>query len=648
VNRLIVGQSAIGLMRWVTNFPRRTRGFISLVIDLAACLACVWLAFSIRLGSWDLVSPAVGIVVLAAVPSWLFASQWLGIYRSIIRTAGLRALLDLTLAVALYALPMIVLFMFIGVANIPRTIGILQPLLFLLVLMISRMAIRYIVIEVLQRRDSENDIRRVAIYGAGRAGQQLGATLRQDGHLVLVGYIDDNVGLAGHRIDGVRIYEGQDIDQLVENLELDEILLAMPSVGRAKRLEIVERLASLDVSVRSLPSLSRLIDGRVSVNDLRKVELDELLCRDAVPPDEVLLSGAITGRSVLVTGAGGSIGSELARQIALRRPSKLVLAERSEFALYSILSEIEALGLDASIEIFAELVDVSDRRAIGRVMDKHRPQSVFHAAAYKHVPLVERNPISGLANNILGTLYCCEEAERVGALRFILISTDKAVRPTNIMGASKRICEIILQARSRLGSGTVFSMVRFGNVLGSSGSVVPKFKEQIEAGGPITLTHRNITRFFMTIPEAAQLVMQAGAMAEGGEVFVLDMGEPIRIYDLACMMVRLSGCTLRDGDNPNGDISIEEVGLRPGEKMYEELLIGDNPEPTRHDRILRAQETSLAWDELSQLLGVLTEALRVGDVEAAVAVVRRCVPDYTDPMSKNAVEFARRNRAASA
>jgi FlaA1/EpsC-like NDP-sugar epimerase len=396
-----------------------------------------------------------------------------------------------------------------------------------------------------------------------------------------------------------------------------------------------------------LPSFANIIEGRVSVNDLREIQLDELLGRDAVPPDEELLAGTITGKHVLISGAGGSIGAELCRQAAIRRPSKIVLADQSEYALYTVALELEHLLENTPVEVVSELVDMSDSRAVARVMDKHRPHTVFHAAAYKHVPLVEANPISGLCNNVMSTLHCCLEAERVGVSRFILISTDKAVRPTNIMGASKRICELILQARAALGSETIFSMVRFGNVLGSSGSVVPRFKAQIAAGGPITLTHRDVIRYFMTIPEAAQLVMQAGAMARGGEVFVLDMGDPVRIYDLACTMIQLSGCTLRDAGNPDGDIEIKEIGLRPGEKMFEYLLLGDNPRPTRHDRILMAQDHYRTWDELSQLLETMISALESGDLETALDVVRRCVPDYTQQNLALVAEPAPPYRAAN-
>ncbi len=618
-------------LRWLADLPRPARRVIALAIDVAHCVVSVWLAFSIRLGAWDLVSPAVGVVLTVAIPSWLIAARWCGVYRSIIRFAGGRTMIDLAIACLILSLPMITIFSFIGIKDVPRTIGVLQPMILLLLLALSRIAIRYALVDILHVARQRRGLR-VAIYGAGRAGQQLGFAIRQDGEAALVCYFDDDRSIEGHRVDGVRIHGTANIGQAIQEQALDEIFLALPGVPRSRRIHIVEELKQHSVRVRSLPSLGNIIEGKVSVRDLRDVQVEELLGRDPVPPDEVLLSGAIEGKVVLVSGAGGSIGSELCRQIMARQPGRLILVEHSEYALYSILTELqERAGADNKIEIVPELADISQASVAGRIMRRHRPQTVFHAAAYKHVPLVEDNPVSGLRNNVFGTYHCCLEAERVGVSRFILVSTDKAVRPTNIMGASKRICELILQARADAGNKTIFSMVRFGNVLGSSGSVVPRFREQIASGGPITLTHRDVTRFFMTIPEAAQLVMQAGAMAKGGEVFVLDMGQPIRIYDLARSMIQLSGCTVRDEDSPDGDIAIEEVGLRPGEKMYEELLIGDNPEPTDHSRIMRALEGRLDWGELSELLDELADGLEAGDAESAMAVVRSAVPDYANP-----------------
>ncbi len=604
------------------------RRFLALAMDLVLCVISVWLAFSIRLGAWDLFSPSVGIVIAVAIAAWLVSARWCGVYRSIIRSAGGRSMIDLAVACLLFSLPMMTIFMFVGIESIPRTVGVLQPMIFMLLLAMGRIAIRYALIDILQVAQKKKGIR-VAIYGAGRAGQQLGFALRHEGNVSLACYLDDDNSLVGQRIDGVKIHSSRDIGDIFGSVGFDEILLAIPSASRSRRAEIIEQLQPYPLRVRSLPSIGNIIDGKVSIKDLHDVAVEDLLGRDAVPPDENLLSEAIFDKDVLVSGAGGSIGSELCRQILSRSPRRLILVDHSEFALYSILTELEeGRSFNREIEIIPELADISDSAVAARIMGRHRPQTVFHAAAYKHVPLVEANPISGLRNNILGTYHCSLEAERVGALRFILVSTDKAVRPTNIMGASKRICELILQARASAGGNTVFSMVRFGNVLGSSGSVVPRFRAQIAAGGPIQLTHREITRFFMTIPEAAQLVMQAGAMAKGGEVFVLDMGQPVRILDLAYAMIQLSGRTIRDQSNPEGDIAIEEIGLRPGEKMYEELLLGDNPKPTDHSRIMRAQEAKLDWAEISPLLNELTHALDRGDVGKAMAVVRQAVPDY--------------------
>jgi len=626
----------VTMLRALADLQRSVRRLIAFLMDALLCIVSVWLAFSIRLGEWDLFGDHVLLVVVAALIFWFVAAWWCNIYRSIIRTAGGRTIVNLAIACLLLSLPMVTIFMFIGIDGVPRTVGVLQPMIFLLLLSTSRIMIRYALVDVLHlvHRGHQH---RVAIYGAGRAGQQLGLALRHEGHLILTCYFDDDRALVGDSIDGVRIHSSEGIGRFIGELHIDEILLAIPSTTRTKRAEIVERINRYPVRVRSLPSIGNIIDGEVSIKDLKDIRVEDLLGRDPVPPDEELLGGAIADKIVLVSGAGGSIGSELCRQIVVRNPRRLILVEQSEFALYNILSELEErFGGDGAVEIVPELADVSDAAAIRRIMDRHRPQTVFHAAAYKHVPLVEANPISGLRNNVLGTYNCCLEAERVGATRFILISTDKAVRPTNIMGASKRFCELVVQGRAAEGeSGTIFSIVRFGNVLSSSGSVVPRFQAQINAGGPLTLTHAEVTRYFMTIPEAAQLVMQAGAMAMGGEVFVLDMGQPVRIIDLARSMIQLSGCTVRDDNNPDGDIVIQEIGLRPGEKMYEELLIGDNPEPTNHSRIMRAHENRLGWGELSAHLERLGNALAMGDAEMALVVVREVVPDYSPAASQN-------------
>ncbi len=382
------------------------------------------------------------------------------------------------------------------------------------------------------------------------------------------------------------------------------------------------------VEVRALPSTAEIISGQVTLSDLREVEIEDLLGRDPVPPNELLLGRNVAGKTVLVTGAGGSIGSELCRQILRAHPQRLVLVEHSEFALYTISEELRADPVLSGCELMTELCNVCDAEAVGRIFARYRPETVFHSAAYKHVPLVEANPIAGVCNNVFGTLNCCLAAEAAGVASFILISTDKAVRPTNVMGASKRVCELVLQARAALGGGTTFTMVRFGNVLGSSGSVIPRFKAQIAAGGPVTVTDREVTRYFMTIPEAAQLVIQAGAMAEGGDVFVLDMGEPVKIIELAKTLIRLSHRSVRDDEHPSGEIEIVEIGLRDGEKKYEELLIGNDPQPTLHPRIIKAHEDSLPWNELEAKLTELRTAAAAGDGAEVVEVLRYLVPGF--------------------
>jgi FlaA1/EpsC-like NDP-sugar epimerase len=445
------------------------------------------------------------------------------------------------------------------------------------------------------------------------------------------GFLDDDARLHGHHLDGLKVYAPADLSRYVRKLAIKEVLLAIPSSPQRRRLEIIEALRPHPVHVRTLPGLSALASGKVEVADLRELDIEDLLGRDPVPPNGLLMNRHIHDKVVLVTGAGGSIGSELCRQIAGCRPARLLLVEHSEFALYSVHRELSAAG----VAVIPLLGSVCDEPRMVQILSTWRPHTVYHAAAYKHVPLVEHNPAQGVFNNVWGTLVCARAAQAAGVQQFVLISTDKAVRPTNIMGASKRLAEMVLQAlavpsrEAAVGAkGTCFAMVRFGNVLGSSGSVVPLFREQIARGGPVTLTHADITRYFMTIPEAAQLVIQAGAMASGGEVYVLDMGQPVRIMDLARRLIDLSGLQVRDADNPDGDIEIHVTGLRPGEKLYEELLIGDNPEPTAHARIMKAREAYLPWVALEAGLRELHRRLDANDVPGLKEMLASLVSGY--------------------
>lgn len=576
-------------------------------------------------------------VTLILFPIIFFAT---GAYRHIFRFAGSGTILQLAHAVGILAIPLVLIFTFFQLDGIPRTVAILFPILFFLLTAISRIMARYILVELFGANGGI-EVKRCLIYGAGASGQQLASSIRHDPGFSLIAYADDDNRLDRQRLDGLTVHHSERLAALIERHSIDTIFLAMPSISRERRKEIIGTLTGLDVSVQLLPSVADLVDGKVSVSDLREIRIEDLLGRTSVAPNDLLLSHTIRDKTVLVTGAGGSIGSELCRQIVRAHPKRLILAEVSEHNLYLIEREMTGIAsLDgiSGPKIVPQLINMADRPQVDRLFSRWRPDTVFHAAAYKHVPLVEANVVSGLRNNIDGTLNAGLAAKANGVSHFVLISTDKAVRPTNVMGASKRVCELVLQALAKTSDETRFAMVRFGNVLGSSGSVVPQFERQIRAGGPVTLTHRDITRFFMTIPEAAQLVIQAGAMAEGGEVFLLDMGAPIRIYDLARSMIELSGRTVRDEINPDGDIEIVEIGLRPGEKLYEELLIDSESRPTRHPRIMHAHEYSLEESELMPMLDKLHACFLDGDRETALSILRRLVPEY---VSESGLDTAR-------
>ncbi len=472
--------------------------------------------------------------------------------------------------------------------------------------------------------------REVVIYGAGRAGMQLASALRSGHEYLPVGFIDDNKALQGATIAGIKVYSPDKLHDLIAKKGIKEILLAMPSLTKGQQKRILDRLEPFKLKIKVTPSVESLISGELRVQDVRDIELEDLLGRDPVPPDQRLISSCITDRTVLVTGAGGSIGSELCRQIIKLRPARLILLEISEFALYSIEQELKAIQGELKIDVDLRpfLGSVLDQEKCERILRTFSVETIYHAAAYKHVPLVEHNPIEGIRNNVFGTLSIARAALATEVQSFVLISTDKAVRPTNVMGASKRLAELILQAFARQNPKTRFCMVRFGNVLGSSGSVVPLFRKQIMDGGPITVTHPEITRYFMTIPEAAQLVLQAGALGEGGEVFLLDMGEPVKIIDLAKRMVHLSGLEIRSDENPDGTIEIKHVGLRPGEKLYEELLIGGDVEGTEHPLIMRAQEAEIPWAILQDLLKELDESCQRFHYEHVRELLLQAVAGY--------------------
>jgi FlaA1/EpsC-like NDP-sugar epimerase len=609
-----------------------------LLLDASLCVLSVWLAYYLRLGHFmplglEMAWPVVASVAIA-LP--LFITS--GLYRAIFRYSGMPAMMAVGRAMLLYGVAFAAVFTVMGVSGVPRTVGIIQPILLLLLVGASRAAARVWLGGLYHHHLRKAALPQALIYGAGIAGRQLASAMANSPEIRVVGFLDDDDRLHGHVLNGLPIHNPADLPELLLEAQVTDVLLAVPSVSRQRRNEILQFLGPHKVAVRTLPGLSDIATGKVGMSDVRELDIDDLLGREPVKPNGLLLNLNTHGKTVLVTGAGGSIGSELCRQIIKTGPRQLLLLEMSEFALYQIHQELS--GLDAEAEIVPLLGSVCDEVRMHEVMDTWKPHTVYHAAAYKHVPLVEHNPAEGVRNNVWGTKVCAEAAVRNGVRNFVLISTDKAVRPTNIMGATKRLAEMVLQALAEQNPAvtsqggrtpaarTCFSMVRFGNVLGSSGSVVPLFREQIKNGGPITLTHADITRYFMTIPEAAQLVIQAGAMGTGGDVFVLDMGQPVKIIDLARRMVELSGLTVRDELNPQGDIELVVSGLRPGEKLYEELLIGDNPKPTQHPRIMKAHEQFVPWARLEEKLNALAIAIGVNDVPVIRGLLKQVVSGY--------------------
>ena len=614
------------------GLPRYAKRSIALVVDFSLCVLTVWLALYLRLGEFvSLFGPAFW---AAGVSSGLALTVFvlMGFYRTLFRYSGGATMFLIMRAVTVYGLLYASVVTAFGLEGVPRTIGLIQPLLLFVAISGSRAFAHYWLSSLRRSKSQIAALPKVLIYGAGTAGQQLNAALVSGLEMRLVGFLDDDELLQGHVLNGQPVYSPDALADLIKSNGVSHVLLAIPRASRRRRNEILERVRGYPVAVRTLPSVNDLAEGRVSVSDLHELDIDDLLGRDQVSSDHSLLAKNITDKVVLVTGAGGSIGSELCRQIRIAAPAKLLLIEQSEFALYSINEELQGLqSADGALpfDIVPLLASVQDEEWMRRVMSAWHPDTVYHAAAYKHVPMVEHNPVMGIRNNLLGTLKTAKAAAENGVSDFVLISTDKAVRPTNIMGASKRLAEMVLQAMVATVSSTKFTMVRFGNVLESSGSVVPKFRQQIHDGGPVTLTHAEITRFFMTISEAAQLVIQAGALAEGGDVFVLDMGQPIKVMDLARRMIELSGLIVKDEQNPDGDIEIKIPSLRPGEKLYEELIIGNNPTPTSHPKILRAREDFMMWPEMESKLDALETAMNANDVSATRLIMEQLVNGYT-------------------
>jgi FlaA1/EpsC-like NDP-sugar epimerase len=643
------------LRTFLLNLPRRQKRILQVLADIVLVWLALWMAFVVRLGIDELVNPVV-------LHSWLFISAPIvsiplfirfGMYRAVMRYFGNDALIAIIKAVSLSALILgVVVYWYSNHENVvPRSIVFNYWWLSLIMIGGLRLAMRqyflgdwFAAAQHVPFTSRDDGLTKVAIYGAGAAGNQLVAALRMGRVMRPVAFIDDDSSISDRVISGLQVFKPKHIQQMIDATGAQEILLAIPSSNRARRREILGLLEGFPLHVRSVPGFMDLASGRVKVDDIQEVDIADLLGRDAVPAQGDLLEHCIKGQSVLVTGAGGSIGSELCRQILALRPTTLLLFEHSEFNLYSILSELEQRITRESlpVRLLPILGSVRNQAKLLDMMKTWHVDTVYHAAAYKHVPMVEHNIAEGVLNNVIGTLNTAQAALQAGVSNFVLISTDKAVRPTNVMGSTKRLAELTLQALSRelapvlFGdkanisrvNKTRFTMVRFGNVLGSSGSVIPLFHKQIKSGGPLTVTHPKITRYFMTIPEAAQLVIQAGSMGQGGDVFVLDMGEPVRIVELAEKMIHLSGLSVRSDKNPHGDIAIEFTGLRPGEKLYEELLIGDNVVATQHPMIMSANEDHLDWEILKGKLSELLAAVDADDYSRVRQLLRDTVSGY--------------------
>ncbi|MDD1508266.1 polysaccharide biosynthesis protein [Pseudomonas sp. CNPSo 3701] len=639
--------------QFMVSMSRGQKRLLQLLADTILIWIALWLSFAIRLGEIDAAKPVSGhgwlfiLAPLIALPIFIR----LGMYRAVMRYVGSDALITIAKAVSLSALVLaLAVYWYRGpTALVPRSMVFNYWWLSLLLLGGLRLVMRQFFIgswlePVTRQHDMGAGIPRVAIYGAGTAGNQLVAALRLGRSMRAVAFVDDDAGLANRIIAGLRVYSPTSIQQMIDETGAGEILLAMPSISRARRREILDALEPYALHVRSVPGFTDLASGRVKVEDIQEVDIADLLGRDAVPPRQDLFERCIRGQVVLVTGAGGSIGSELCRQILTSGARTLLLLEHSEFNLYSIHSELHQRVQRESlpIRLVPVLGSIRNAERLLTILQAWRVNTVYHAAAYKHVPIVEHNVAEGVLNNVVGTLNTAQAAVQAGVANFVLISTDKAVRPTNVMGSTKRLAEMVLQALSRQPapllfgdeSGvrqvnkTRFTMVRFGNVLGSSGSVIPLFREQIKVGGPVTVTHPNITRYFMTIPEAAQLVIQAGSMGQGGDVFVLDMGQPVKIAELAEKMIHLTGLSVCSDANPKGDICIEYTGLRPGEKLYEELLIGDNVIPTEHPMIMRANEEHLPWETFKEVISRLLSAVEQDDYDRVRQLLRQTVCGY--------------------
>ncbi len=624
----------------IRSLPRSAKRSVMMAADALVVAFALWASYALKNDTLehDLLKDSLLYLCVVATSITVFAAM--GLYRSIIRYIGPRALNTIVAGTVASAVALQLAGWALGNAQITPSLVAIYGLLSLLLVGASRYVAKWVLLRGGQAGAA------VVIYGAGDAGMRLARALELGSEMQVVAFLDDKKSLHGSLIDGIPVLSIAELPRLVLEHSVSRVLLAVPSASRRRRAEIIRKVETSNVQVLTIPNLAEIASGKAKVSELREVDISDLLGRDPVPPHVDLLDSCIRGKTVMVTGAGGSIGSELCRQIVQLEPKRLLLFEMSEFALYQIERELRELMAEAGItlELCALLGNVQHRYRVREVLQTYGVQTVYHAAAYKHVPIVEQNVVEGVHNNVIGTWYSAEAAIEAGVETFVLISTDKAVNPTNVMGATKRMAEMVLQGLHNRGTTTRFCMVRFGNVLESSGSVVPLFREQIRRGGPVTVTHPDVIRYFMTIPEASQLVLQAGAMAEGGDVFVLDMGKPVRIADLARRMVHLSGLTVRDEDDTEGDIEICYTGLRPAEKLFEELLIGSNVSGTEHPSILRAVEHSWAWHDMQSSLQEILMAMGQFDVQAARDVLGRCVREYKPAADLVDLVWSRRER----
>ena len=640
----------------IIELPRYAKSALVVFSDMFICLVSVWVAFNLEWRNFiisdddhlTLILEVFCVSLVLAIPIFIF----FGMYKAIYRFIGFTSLASMSGALLFYSVAFAGFFFIGGVPSVPRPLGLIQPFLMIFFIGVTRLMVRSLLSDHRQKSLNENaHIKRVLIYGAGSAGRQLALAVGLSQDMKVVGFLEDDKSIHGHVMNSIPIYNSVDLVKVLNKTIATDVFLALPSISRARRNEILQYLSSYKLKVQTLPTLNDLASGKVTLTDIRDPDIDDLLAREVVNPDLVLLNKNTRNKKVLVTGAGGSIGSELCIQIFYTNPKQIILVEMNEFALYQIhrklllmLESSKDIKKDSNIRFTPEIIpllgSVCDESRMQEIMSTFQPEAVYHSAAYKHVPIVEHNPIEGLRNNVWGTWVCAQAALKFGVENFTLVSTDKAVRPTNIMGASKRLAEMLLQALSQSnGAGvtlvglekrtsTCFSIVRFGNVLGSSGSVVPLFREQIKNGGPITLTHYDITRYFMSITEAAQLVLQASSMSLGGEVFVLDMGQPVKILDLAKRMIDLSGLSLKTIESPEGDIEIITTGLRPGEKLYEELLIGNSPQVTEHSKIMKANEKFLFFEKLLIKLKAIEEAMKQNNVPLLIEHLKDLLPEY--------------------